>query len=103
MVVCMGRTYVLEHPNVDVQIVEALGERTVQSVSDGRADVVIVAATIQTYKLETLPFRTDRRVLVVPAGHPLVPASDGRCACVRSFAALSIDGQRFVEHLRAGG
>ena len=41
------------------------------AVADGTADVGIVAATVEVAGLETLPFRTDRFVLVVAPKHPL--------------------------------
>jgi DNA-binding transcriptional LysR family regulator len=88
-------TYLMAHPNVNVQVVESLGERIVQSVSEGSADVGIVVDTVQTFDLETLPFRTDRLVLVAPVGHPLVPATDG--VAVSIFDAETFDVVGLIE------
>jgi DNA-binding transcriptional LysR family regulator len=70
--------YLVANPKVNVQVNEALGERIVQSVVEGSADVGIVATFVPSFDLQTLPFRTDRLVLVTPRGHPLAFASRGR-------------------------
>ncbi len=63
--------YLLRHPAVNVEVVEALGERIVQAVLAGSADIGLVVDATPTYGLETRPFRLDRLVIVAPLGHPL--------------------------------
>jgi RNA polymerase sigma factor (sigma-70 family) len=63
--------YLLRHPAVNIEVVEALGERIVQAVLEGSADIGLVVDTTPTYGLETRPFRRDRLVIVAPLGHPL--------------------------------
>ncbi|HEY1431260.1 MAG TPA: LysR substrate-binding domain-containing protein, partial [Stellaceae bacterium] len=48
-----------------------LSDEIVAAVADGTADIGIVAATVEVAGLETMPFRTDRFVLVVAPKHPL--------------------------------
>jgi DNA-binding transcriptional LysR family regulator len=43
----------------------------VLAVVDGRADIGIFAERTPTFGLQTVLYRRDRLVLVVPAGHPL--------------------------------
>jgi DNA-binding transcriptional LysR family regulator len=87
--------YLMAHPQVNVQVVEALGERIVQSVAEGSADVGIVAEPLPAFGLEKLPFRIDRMVLVTPCDHPLAQA--GRAAPVPIFEAELHDIVGLVE------
>jgi DNA-binding transcriptional LysR family regulator len=48
----------------------------VAAVAEGTADIGIVAGTVEVAGLETLPFRTDRFVLVVAPKHPLARVED---------------------------
>lgn len=65
------RRYLLAHPDVNVELRERLSHDIVRAVSDGQVDIGIVAGDVRTENLEVLPYRRDRLVLVVPAGHPL--------------------------------
>jgi len=77
----LGR-FLVAHPQVTVDLQERLSDEIVGLVAEGVADLGIVAATADAGSLQTYPFRTDRFVLVVPSGHPLVP--------------LVIDSDRFL-------
>ncbi|MDR1367806.1 MAG: LysR family transcriptional regulator [Candidatus Accumulibacter sp.] len=50
-----------EHPSPDIAVAVARGE----------IDVGVVAGKIEGARIELLPYRADRLVLIVPAGHPL--------------------------------
>lgn len=65
------RRYLLEHPDVNVDLQERLSHDIVRAVSEGQADIGIVAGLVRTENLQTLPYRRDRLVLVVPPDHPL--------------------------------
>ena len=47
------------------------------AVVDGRADIGIFAERTPTFGLQTVAYRRDRLVLVVPAGHALVARASG--------------------------
>ncbi len=64
--------FLAAHPQVNIDLEERLSDEIVAAIADGTADIGIVAATVEMAGLETLPFRTDRFVLVVAASHPLV-------------------------------
>ncbi len=66
----LGR-FLAAHPQVTIDLQERLSDEIVGLVAEGVADLGIVAATADTAMLETYPFRTDRFVLVVRAGHEL--------------------------------
>jgi DNA-binding transcriptional LysR family regulator len=63
--------FLVEHPNVNIDLEERLSYQIVQAVSAGHADLGIVADTVDLGELETFPFRTDPLVLVVARGHKL--------------------------------
>jgi DNA-binding transcriptional LysR family regulator len=63
--------YLALHTGVSVDIVERTSDEIVGLVAEGGADLGIVSGTVDTGTLETHPFREDRFVAVLPAGHPL--------------------------------
>ncbi|HLT27297.1 MAG TPA: LysR substrate-binding domain-containing protein [Zeimonas sp.] len=65
------RTYLMRHPDVNVDLRERSSDEIVRAVLEGQTDLGIVAGTVRTGSLETLPYRDDRLALVVAAGHPL--------------------------------
>ena len=65
------RSYLLSHPDVNVDLRERLSHDIVRAVSEGQVDIGIVAGTQRTENLQVIPYRKDRLVLVVPRGHEL--------------------------------
>jgi DNA-binding transcriptional LysR family regulator len=63
--------FLAAHPQVNIDLEERLSDEIVTAIADGTADIGIVAGTVMMAGLETLPFRTDRFVLVVAHSHPL--------------------------------
>ncbi|HEV2557818.1 MAG TPA: LysR family transcriptional regulator [Microvirga sp.] len=64
-------SFLAGHPQVSIDLEERLSDEIVGLVAEGVGDIGIVAGTVDTGRLETYPFRSDRFVLVVPAGHAL--------------------------------
>src|SRR5246500_1321508 len=64
-------SFLAAHPNVSVDLEERLSDEIVGLIAEGGGDLGIVAGTVEAGALETYPFRTDRFVLAVAAGHPL--------------------------------
>jgi len=56
---------------VTVELRERLSYLVIKAVSDGSADIGIVAGRPAASELEYLPYREDRLVLVTPNEHPL--------------------------------
>lgn len=69
------RTFLLQHPDVNVDLRERSSDEIVRAVLDGQTDLGIVAGTVRTGRLETIPYREDRLVLVVDSAHPLAAES----------------------------
>jgi DNA-binding transcriptional LysR family regulator len=63
--------FLAEHPQVSIDLEERLSDEIVGLIAEGVGDVGIVAGTVDTGRLETYPFRSDRFVLVVPRSHAL--------------------------------
>lgn len=65
------RSYLLAHPDVNIDLRERLSNDIIRAVSDGQTDIGIVAGLVRTESLETIPYRLDRLVLVLPSTHAL--------------------------------
>jgi DNA-binding transcriptional LysR family regulator len=68
------RSYLLSHPDVNIDLRERLSHDIIRAVSEGQTDIGIVAGLVRTENLETIPYRSDRLVLVVPLAHGLAGA-----------------------------
>src|SRR5690606_27986495 len=65
------RHFLRGNPDVNIDLRERLSHDIVRAVTEGQTDIGIVAGLVRTENLETLPYRRDRLVLVVPSGHAL--------------------------------
>jgi len=63
--------FLREHPRVRVSLEEQPSPAIIQAVAAGQVEIGVVAAERRLSGLETQPYRRDRLVLIVPAGHPL--------------------------------
>ena len=64
--------FLAANPGLDVDVEEHPSRDIVRLVAEGAAEVGIAADTADLGHLDTIPFRTDRLVLILPARHPLV-------------------------------
>ncbi|MFN3521169.1 MAG: LysR substrate-binding domain-containing protein [Phenylobacterium sp.] len=92
--------FLAEHPNVRIDLEERLSDEIVGLIAEGAADIGIVAGTVEVGTLETYPFRSDRFVVVAPAGHPLAAAPRAAFADVLDYEFVGLDRasalQRFL-------
>ena len=65
------RLYLRRNPDVNIDLRERLSHDIVRAVTEGQTDIGIVAGLVRTENLETLPYRRDRLVVVLPKGHAL--------------------------------
>jgi DNA-binding transcriptional LysR family regulator len=88
------------HPQVSIDLEERLSDEIVGLIAEGVGDIGIVAGTVDTGRLRTFPFRSDRFVLVVPASHALASRSDVPFADVLEHDFVGLDRasalQRFL-------
>ena len=92
--------FLAAHPQVSIDLEERLSDEIVGLVAEGVGDIGIVAGTVDTGRLVTYPFRSDRFVLVVPAGHALAAAAEIAFADVLGYDFVGLDRasalQRFL-------
>jgi DNA-binding transcriptional LysR family regulator len=75
--------FIAAHPGIRIEMDELNSREAVLGVVDGRADIAIFAEGTAALGLQTMPYRRDRLVLVVPSGHALAErAPDGPIAFV---------------------
>lgn len=70
--------FLLDHPEVNIELREDLSVHIIQQLSEGLADIGIVADSVHANALETLPYKTQRLVLIASPSHPLARASSIR-------------------------
>jgi DNA-binding transcriptional LysR family regulator len=63
--------FLASHPDVTVELRERLSYLVIKAVSEGSADIGIVAGKPASSELEYIPYREDRLVLVTPVEHAL--------------------------------
>ena len=63
--------FIREHAEVKVDLEEHLSTEVVRAVQEGAADLGICNTADGTGSLQTLPYRQDQLVLIVPQGHEL--------------------------------
>jgi DNA-binding transcriptional LysR family regulator len=92
--------FLAAHPHVSIDLEERLSDEIVGLVAEGVGDVGIVAGTVDTGRLETFPFRSDRFVLVVARGHALAGEAEIGFADVLDHEFVGLDRasalQRFL-------
>lgn len=81
-------TFLPGHRQVDIELEERPSEEIVRAVAEGRADIGLVADTVDLAGVETYPFRLDRLVLALPRRHAL--------GARRSIAFREVLGEDFV-------
>lgn len=64
--------FIQEHSEVKIDLEEHLSTEVVRAVQEGAADLGICNTADGTGDLQTLPYKTDHLVLVVPGAHPLL-------------------------------
>lgn len=80
------RTFLIEHPDVNIDFRERLSADIVRAVREGTADLGIIAGNVRADGLETMPYRQERLVLATTINHPLA-----RRASVRFAETLDYD------------
>lgn len=63
--------FIRQHEQVKIDLEEHLSTEVVRAVQEGAADLGICNAGVGTGELQTLPYRQDQLVLIVPQGHGL--------------------------------
>lgn len=64
-------TFISQHPEIKIDLEEHLSTEVVRAVQEGAADLGICNTADGSGELQTLPYRQDRLVMIVPRGHVL--------------------------------
>ncbi|MGD9920974.1 MAG: LysR substrate-binding domain-containing protein [Pseudorhodoplanes sp.] len=93
-------SFLAAHPHVSIDLEERLSDEIVGLVGEGVGDIGIVAGTVDTSRLVTFPFRSDRFVLVVSRDHPLARREKASFTEVLDYDFVGLDRasalQRFL-------
>jgi len=93
-------TFLAQNPYIDIDLEERLSHEIVQAIIDGIADIGIVADSVDTGHLHTMPFRQDHLMIVMPRKHALARRKQLAFAEIveENFVGLS-GGSALQEHL----
>ena len=67
--------FLREHPNLDIDLQQLPSLRITQALRQGTAELGIISDAVDTHGLQTLAFRDDPLVLVMPLEHPLAAST----------------------------
>ena len=67
--------FLREHPNLDIDLQELPSLRITHALRQGTAELGIISDAVDTHGLQTLAFRDDPLVLIMPLDHPLTNPS----------------------------
>ncbi|WP_322401745.1 LysR substrate-binding domain-containing protein [Massilia luteola] len=82
--------FVKATPAIRIELAELNSGEIVLGVLEGRADIGIFADRTPALGLHLMPYREDRLVLVVPAGHPLAKRRSLRFEEATDFDVVSL-------------
>lgn len=94
--------FLAAHPQVSIDLEERLSDEIVGLIAEGVGDLGIVAGTVDTGRLETFPFRSDRFVLVIPQNHPLASSASISFAEVLEHDFVGLDRASALQRFLAG-
>lgn len=97
----LGR-FLADHPGTTVDLQERLSDEIVVRVAEGAADLGIVAGTVDTGTLLTLPFRSDRFVIVAPMADPIAGKAGIGFADVLDRDFIGLDRESALQRFLAG-
>ncbi|CAM4393462.1 LysR substrate-binding domain-containing protein [Kerstersia similis] len=96
----LGR-FLADYPGIAVDLQERLSDEIVVRVAEGAADLGIVAGTVDTGALLTLPFKSDRFVIVAPCSDPIAGAASASFAEVLDRAFIGLDRESALQRFLA--
>jgi DNA-binding transcriptional LysR family regulator len=92
--------FLAAHSNIDIELQERPSHEIVAAVTDGRAELGIIADTVDSGRLECSTLRPDRLVVIVPANHPLADRDQVAFSACLDYPFLGFtQGNPLQEHL----
>ena len=90
-------TFARRHPTVQVSLDERWSPEVVRAVEDGSADLGVIWDAIGVSKLQTVPYRADRLVVVVHKDHELAQRKRVSFADTLPYERVAIKGGSIVQ------
>ena len=94
------QAFAQQHPTVNVDIDERAAADVARSVEDGRADLGICWEVTGTRKLETVPYRRDRLVVIAHREHALANCDSISFAETLDFTRVTLQGGSLVQGMQ---
>jgi DNA-binding transcriptional LysR family regulator len=92
--------FLAAHPDVDLELQERPSHEIVSAVAEGRAELGIIADTVDSGRLECVTLRPDRLVIIAPSGHPLANRDRVAFSACLNYPFLGFaQGNPLQEHL----
>jgi len=95
-------SFLAAHPQIDVLLEELPSSVIVRAVSEGVADVGIVAGEVAASDLSFLPYRRDQLVLICPRKHPLAQQQTVKFIDTVSENYISLDSDSAIHAFLLG-
>jgi DNA-binding transcriptional LysR family regulator len=90
------RSFLVSHPNVNIDLREHLSNDVVRAVNEGTADIGLAAGSVRTEGLQVLPYRNDRLVVATATGHPLASRDDVNFADTLEYEHIGLYEGRVI-------
>ncbi|WP_418320096.1 LysR family transcriptional regulator [Piscinibacter sakaiensis] len=91
------------YPGVRISLEERTGKAVVAAVTDGSADLGVVADQTPRHGLTALPYHSDRLMIATPIGHPLARRKSVRFAAALDYAFVGPHADSSIAQLIAAG
>jgi DNA-binding transcriptional LysR family regulator len=92
--------FLATHSDIDIELQERPSHEIVAAVTDGRAELGIIADTTDTAGLQCTPLRPDHLVVIVPTNHPLANHDQVAFSACLNYPFLGFtQGNPLQEHL----
>ncbi|MBH3426996.1 LysR family transcriptional regulator [Pseudomonas alkylphenolica] len=83
-------SFLADYPAIALDIQELPSLRIVQAITQGAADIGIISTAVTSEHLQTVPFRDDPLVLIMPPEHPLATHTNLRFADTLSHGYVGL-------------
>ena len=93
------KEFLSRHPRVSVELRERHSSETVRAVKEGRTDLGIISSIFDAEDLLTLPFRSDRLILIAATDHPLARRASVSFAEAAGYDIVGLAKPSAIGHL----
>jgi len=90
--------FLAAYPEVDLQLEERTSRDILAAVQAREVEIGIVDGTLPAGDVISLPFRTDRLVLLVPSTHPLVQRATSKLRDAFEYSFVCLPAERPMQH-----